>query len=192
MPDCRHTDTHGRLVRAAVAGDERAWDALYRRFTPAVRGVARGYRLSPADVDDVVQNTWLAAATRIDRLREPEAIGAWLITTARREALQTLQRGGRELASEEVEAVAASGAAPAESPLLDGERRDALHAAVKRLPRGQRAVLGELLRTPGASYAEVARRLRRPLGSIGPTRDRGITRLRRDRALAAWVAEASA
>jgi RNA polymerase sigma factor (sigma-70 family) len=187
MPGCRQHETHRRLVRAAVAGDERAWDALYRRFTPAVRGVACGYRLSPADVEDVVQNTWLAAATKIDRLREPEAVGAWLITTARREALNTLQRGGRELASEEVEAVAAREAAPVESPLLDGERRDALHAAVQRLPRGQRAVLGELLRTPGASYVEVALRLRRPIGSIGPTRNRGITRLRRDRVLGAVV-----
>jgi RNA polymerase sigma factor (sigma-70 family) len=187
MPGCRHPETHRRLVRAAVAGDERAWDALYKRFTPAVRGVACGYRLSPADVEDVVQNTWLAAATKIDRLREPEAVGAWLITTARREALNTLQRGGRELASEEVEAVAAREAAPVESPLLDGERRDALLAAVQRLPRGQRAVLGELLRTPGASYVEVARRLRRPIGSIGPTRNRGITRLRRDRVLGAVV-----
>src|SRR3954466_9851599 len=36
------------LARAAVAGDQRAWDALVRRLDPLVRGVVRAYRLNAA------------------------------------------------------------------------------------------------------------------------------------------------
>src|SRR5215472_5487151 len=70
------------IVRAAAQGDERAWEALHARFTPVLRAAARVLRLSPADVDDVVQQTWLAAVTHIHTLRQPEAIGAWLLVTA--------------------------------------------------------------------------------------------------------------
>jgi DNA-directed RNA polymerase specialized sigma24 family protein len=37
-----------------------------------------------------------------------------------------------------------------------------------------------LLLDSGPSYAEIADKLRIPVGSIGPTRDRALARLRRD------------
>jgi hypothetical protein len=63
------------LVSAAYDGDAGAWEALVARFTPTIRGVVGGYRLNPADVDDVVQATWAAALAHIGRIRQPEAIG---------------------------------------------------------------------------------------------------------------------
>src|SRR4051812_23880031 len=84
------------VVRGAAAGQSSAWEALARQFTPALRSVARGFRLSPHDVDDIVQATWLAALENIAQLRQPQALGAWLIVTARREAVRSLQRAVRE------------------------------------------------------------------------------------------------
>lgn len=43
------------LVQAARSRDPQAWESLVTRFSPTLRAVARDYRLSAADVDDVVQ-----------------------------------------------------------------------------------------------------------------------------------------
>ena len=185
-------DTLSSLVRAAAARDERAWEALYARFTPTIRSAARGFRLCPADVDDVVQQTWLAALRRIHALEKPEAIGAWLIVTARRQALRTLQHGTREFVTDELPEHAVPKAAPPESELIVEERRVAVRAAVGRLDGRKQLVLDALLRTPDASYLDLSERLRMPVGSIGPTRERALDRLRSDPSLGAAVAGAVA
>jgi Sigma-70 region 2 len=59
------------IVAAAQAGDDAAWTALVRRLEPPLRRVARGYRLTPAQVEDVLQTTWTRAFVGIQRLREP-------------------------------------------------------------------------------------------------------------------------
>jgi len=59
----------GRLVRASADGDEAAWNALVRRFTPLVMAVIRSYRLAPADAEDVCQTVWLRLVENLDGLR---------------------------------------------------------------------------------------------------------------------------
>jgi len=41
-----------------------------------------------------VQNTWLRLVGHLDRINEPEHLAGWLATTARRECLHVLRRGG--------------------------------------------------------------------------------------------------
>src|SRR4051794_3498545 len=86
------------LVHAAAGGDEAAWNALVDRFSGLVWAVARAHRLGAADAADVSQTTWLRLVENLTRLRDPEAVGAWLASTARREALRVLRRGSREAA----------------------------------------------------------------------------------------------
>jgi RNA polymerase sigma factor (sigma-70 family) len=176
------------LVRAAAARDDRAWQELYSRFTPTLRAAARGFRLCPADVDDVVQQTWLAALRHIHTIEKPEAICSWLLVTARREALRTMQRRVREVITDELPEYAVPQAAPPESELIRDERRRAVHTAVRRLRGRKQLVLDALLQTPDASYVDLAQRLQMPIGSVGPTRERGLERLRSDRDLVATVA----
>jgi RNA polymerase sigma factor (sigma-70 family) len=173
------------IVRSARAGDRRAWERLYARFTPMLRRIAGSYRLAPADAEDAVQTTWLRLVDNIARVREPAAVGAWLAITARREALRTLQRGVRELPSAEPQPLDEAGDESSEDVASQRERRFALHAAVRRLPGRQRDLLSEMLRRPCASYDEIAGALTMPVGSIGPTRERALSRLRDDAALAA-------
>jgi RNA polymerase sigma factor (sigma-70 family) len=172
-----------RLATAAAAGDERAWAALVQRLDPLVRGVLRGYRLSAADAEDVVQTTWLHAFRHLPKLREPAAFPKWLTVTARREALRALQRGGRELLLEEPRPVREEAPVTIEQQVIDRECKDAIAAAVARLPQRQRSLLGAILRKPGVSYDELSVELSMPMGSIGPTRERALRRLRDDSAL---------
>jgi RNA polymerase sigma factor (sigma-70 family) len=168
------------LVRAAAAGDARAWECLVDRFTPALRAAARGFRLAPRDVEDVVQATWLAGVRHIRRLQKPEAIGAWLVVTARRESLRILQQRTRQVITDDPPLAAAADDASPERIVLDGERRQTVRAAVQRLPDHQRLLVDLLITTPYTSYADLSSMLEMPVGSIGPTRERAFGRLRRD------------
>jgi RNA polymerase sigma factor (sigma-70 family) len=172
------------LAQDAAAGDERAWRDLVARFEPLLRGIVKGYRLDPADVEDVVQVTWLRAFRNLDRLNEPAAVGGWLAVTARREALRALQRGVREIPAEEPHTLEEPDAVTPETAAMERERRRALRAAVRRLPGRQRQLLATMLTRPGVSYGELSSELDMPLGSIGPTRERALGTLRNDRMLA--------
>jgi RNA polymerase sigma factor (sigma-70 family) len=176
------------LARGAAAGDESAWNELVRRLDGVLRGVARRYRLAGADVDDVVQTTWLRAVDHVGRLHDPGAIAGWLVVTARREAMRTLQRGVREVLTDDTAAIDDPDPASPEVLAIARERRAALHGAVDRLSGRQRVLLSSMLATPAPSYEQIAERLAMPVGSIGPTRDRALARLRDDPDLARAVA----
>jgi len=57
----------GEYVTAAHASDEDAVRELIRRLNPRPFRIARGIVDSDADAEDVVQETYLAAFTRLDR-----------------------------------------------------------------------------------------------------------------------------
>src|SRR5918997_905260 len=66
------------LTREAAAGGEDAWRALVALLDPMLHAIARGYRLSEADADDVVQITWGRALLHLGRLDDPGAVAGWL------------------------------------------------------------------------------------------------------------------
>jgi RNA polymerase sigma factor (sigma-70 family) len=166
------------LVRAARAGDDRAWERLYDRFSPMLRGIARSYRLSPSDVDDVLQNSWLRLFDHIDRIREPTAVAGWLATTTRRECLRLLQLPMRESPTADPDAGASDSSDP-ERELLAAERRVILGRALATLPERHRKLMTMLVAQPDTDYEQLSAALAMPVGSIGPIRGRSLARLRR-------------
>lgn len=84
------------LIRRSVDGDETAFAALYRAHARYVAGVA--YRLlgHPAEVDDVVQDTFVAALRGLAQLQEPAALRRWLIIVATRQVQQRLAQRARK------------------------------------------------------------------------------------------------
>src|ERR1044072_6320451 len=97
----RRDDELVTLVDAARAGDTAAWDRLVRRFEGPIRGIARSHRLAPADVDEVVQSTWIALLEHFESIREPAALGGWLATVTRRNSLRRLQAHVNEQLTDE-------------------------------------------------------------------------------------------
>src|SRR4051794_25862922 len=177
-----------RLVVAAARGSAPAWAALVERFTGRLRAVVGGRRVEAHEAEDVVQTPWLRLVEEIDRVREPRAVGAWLETTARRESLRTRAAGRRERVVEDQVLEPQAGEPLDSDRLVAAERRAALCAALGDLRPLQRALLVMLVADAGPSYAEISRTLGVPIGSIGPTRQRGLERLRRNRELLEAVA----
>lgn len=170
------------LLRSARAGDDRAWDHLHDRFAPMLRRIARSYRLSPIDVEDVVQNSWLALINNIDRLREPAAVAGWLATTTRRECLRLLQRPMRECLVADIDDSDGRGDstfADPERAVMAAEQRVALGNALATLPDRHRKLMTMLVAEPNMDYQGLSTALAMPVGSIGPIRARSLARLKR-------------
>ncbi|MFG1955679.1 RNA polymerase sigma factor [Micromonospora sp. NPDC048830] len=183
------------LVSAAAGGDESAWGELVRRYTPLVYSVIRSYDLSRADAADVNQTVWLRLVEHLARVRDPEALAAWLATTARRECYRLSRLGRRTQPFDPYDDAldayhgfsrAADSAAPDEE-LLRAERRQALREGFAQLPPRCQALLALLTADPAPSYREIAERLGVPVGSIGPTQARCLRRLRDCPALAPYL-----
>ncbi len=188
-PSPAHAPELERLVELARAGDTRAIEALVRRYAGLVGAVTRGFRLSPADAEDVAQTTWLRLVERLGQLREPGALPGWVSTTARRESLRILQGATREVLAGEVPEPQGDHASP-ETSVTTYERRQVVARALSALPDRDRRLLRLLFAEPAMSYEAISASMAMPIGSIGPTRARCLARLRRDPQLAGLAADA--
>ena len=169
----RHRRDLESLVRAIRANDNDAWVELIGRFERMLRTIARSYRLNLSDTDDVLQMVWLELPQQVHHLRDPHAIGSWLVTTTRRVALKALQSHVREHLTDDPELLDSIDPGQLDAELLVAERRDVLQRALGTLPRDQRRLM-VLLATEPADYREISARLDMPMGSIGPLRARSI------------------
>ncbi len=80
-------------MRRAVAGEERAFRALYQRWRPRAARLAKAFAdLDLDDVDDVVQDAFARAFGRLGALHDPARFGHWLLAIARNGALTRLAR----------------------------------------------------------------------------------------------------
>jgi RNA polymerase sigma-70 factor (ECF subfamily) len=83
--DAGHASEDARLVDEARDGAAGAYGRLYPRYARVVHGLLLA-RVPHADVDDLVQDVFLAAWRRLESLRDPAAIGGWLAMIARNRA----------------------------------------------------------------------------------------------------------
>jgi RNA polymerase sigma factor (sigma-70 family) len=171
--------SNAELVDGALAGDRDAWNELVRRYDGPLHQVARSFRLDQASADDAVQTAWLRLVERLDTLHDPQGVGAWLTTTLRRHIVSTFRSRGREprLVGLDGQDLPSAGHLP-EDLVADRDRDARTRAAMHRLPARSAALLTLLMASPERSYGEVSTALGMPLGSIGPTRARGLRQLR--------------
>jgi RNA polymerase sigma factor (sigma-70 family) len=168
----------GEVCLRAAGGDQRAWALLVRGSTGLVLAVARRYRLDDADAWDVSQATWLALTRQLPALRDPSGLQAWLVTTARRQAVRVVVRRRLDLCHHPGEAEWPVERSP-ESLLMSSECRRAFWLALDDLPKRHRQLLWLLVTRPDLTHAELAAELRIAPGSVGPLRARCFERMRR-------------
>ena len=172
-------DTVQNLVARAANDDQDAWSDLVDRFAGLVWSVARGVGLGEADAADVSQTTWMRLAEHLDQLHDGSSVGAWLATTARREAIRVSRLGTRQVPVDPWEWLDQPDEKfeDPELAVLAAERTVTVQMAVAILPERCRRLLEALASDPPATYGEVSAALQLPMGSIGPTRSRCLERL---------------
>lgn len=70
------------LVAAAVGGDRAAFRAIYLRHARYVAGAIGRWLGDDAELDDIVQDTFVRASQRLASLRSPGHVRPWLVTIA--------------------------------------------------------------------------------------------------------------
>src|SRR4030095_9853608 len=126
-----------RMLAEAVfeRGDEAAFRELYRRHTPALYQLAlRMLGGAEADAQDVIQETWIRAVTKLAGFRWESSFRTWLIGIGLNMTREVLRRRGRRPTIELDEVHE-----PVARPSRDGDRVD-LERAIANLPGGRRAV----------------------------------------------------
>lgn len=155
------------LVARVRAGDPVAFELIMRRYNRLLYRLARGVVRREAEAEEVVQETYLRAFTKLGDFRGPHGFSAWLCRIAVNEALGRQRRSGRVLsfadylsdregraAPEDLETM------PAEQPdperlASSGELRRLLEGAIDALPDDFRTVF-VLRAVEGLSVAETA------------------------------------
>jgi RNA polymerase sigma factor (sigma-70 family) len=168
----------GLLLRRVIEGDQRAWDELVGRFGGLVWSIARGYRLG-ALTDDVVQTVWLRLAENCDRIRDPERLAAWLASTTRNEALRVSKKQARTVSIGEVPERTDNTASSLEDLVTDDDTLGRVLEAFAKLSAADQEFLRLFCTVPPLDYATIAEMIGRPIGSIGPSRERALAKLRK-------------
>lgn len=157
------------------AGDAARLADLVTLLTPPLWAVARSSGLNPAQAEDVIQSSWLALVRSWSSITEPQAVFAWLLTTTRREAWR-VARVPPEV--ELPETAVARGPTPEDVAESDDLNRR-LWTHVRALSPRCQALLRVIAYSTRPDYATISAALGMPVGSIGPTRGRCLSTLRR-------------
>ena len=164
----RHLAEDAELVQAALHGDRLGLGVLLERHRPRLKAAALAILGDPAGAQDAVHETFLAALLHLGQVRDPLAVGGWLMATLRTRCLMELRRRSRADVGLAAGAAAdAEAEAPAAERRIEGSAlRDWLWTALGKLGEGPR--LAVLLRHFGSyrSYGEIAAILGVPVGTV--------------------------
>lgn len=160
-------------------GDTQALDDLVRSLTPVLWHVVRAHGLDTERAQDVVQTTWLTFVRRQEAIVEPQAVAAWLTTTARREAWRVAKSANRQLAvADDVLESELPAQRSAESDAVIDDERNRLWGCVRLLSERCQRLIRIVAFDDRPDYRGLAEDMQMPVGSIGPTRGRCLAKLK--------------
>jgi len=182
-------DDDTALVERCRRGDATAWAALVRRYQRLVYAVVTRAGFDEHGAADVFQTVFARLVDHLPRLAQPDRLQAWIVTTAKREALRARELRQRTVSmtrdegddSPGLEDTLADDAPLAEDALSELQQLHRLRLGLDRLDERCRELLLLVFRDEDEKlpYDEVARRMNMPTGSLGPTRARCLDKLRR-------------
>ncbi len=173
------------LIDAVGRGDEHAFLTLYDRYAGRVYALTTHILADPMLAEEATQDTFtkLWARARLYR-SERGSFLVWLLTIARRTALDRLRlEGRRPMLSDGRDPDAVWHDLPDKTHDPEEARWRGLHFAVRALPELQQQVI-ELAYYQGLSQSEIAAELGWPLGTVKTRMRAALQALRR-----AWLEE---
>lgn len=147
------TEASDRDLVAALlnGGEEQAFRELYQRYTPRLYRIVMGILDGQEqEAEDVVQETWLRAASALKTFRWGSSLSTWLAAIAINRAREVIRGSKKWQGAVAVDEIPAARVSIAER--IDLER------AVARLPEGYRSIY-EMFDVQGYSHEEIAQRL---------------------------------
>ncbi|HUI71935.1 MAG TPA: sigma-70 family RNA polymerase sigma factor, partial [Spirochaetia bacterium] len=174
------TRTDEELARCLTEGQPDALTPLYARYAPLVFHIA-AQSLDPSAAEDIVQEVFLALwrkADTYDPQRGP--FRPWLLQIAHFQVLNELRRRSRrprhDPDTSDLDDFADASDGPVETA-WQSFRKEAVQAAVEKLPDAQRQALS-LAFFEDLTHDQVAETLRLPLGTVKTRIRSGMRKLR--------------
>jgi RNA polymerase sigma factor (sigma-70 family) len=169
------------IAELATENNEEAWEQLISRFQPLIDSITRRHRLAPTDAHDVSQYVWMQLLCHVNTLREPRALPGWIATTTKHRCYEVL-RGHKRLVTADPLVLSTTNSpshCAIDDELLRAEQRNVVRQGLAELREDQQQLLLMLVADPPVPYCEISQRMQLPIGSIGPTRARLLSKLRK-------------
>jgi RNA polymerase sigma factor (sigma-70 family) len=159
------------LLQQARQGSDQAFSRLVGEHQQAVRAFARRLAANPADADDLAQEAFVIAWSRLDRLKPEASFRTFVCGIVYRKALND-RRGAQRTATRDTEW---HGLQP-QSTQSTVDTRLSVQAALLQLPIDVRAAVS-LCVAADYSHSEAADILGLPLGTVKSHIQKGRDRL---------------
>jgi RNA polymerase sigma-70 factor (ECF subfamily) len=125
------------LVRKTICGDASAFSLLYDRYARIIRAVCFDMTRDLHTAQELAQEVFLRAFSRLPALRQPERFGSWVVSISKhvcREWRRSRRRDRHQFTDRPPE--------PGDSPVDDREESLArLRLMIARLPENERLAL---------------------------------------------------
>ena len=172
-------DEDARLMLRFQAGDRRAFEELFHRFTPPLLGFLARMVADRGRAEELAQEVFVRVYNARERYEPRARFSTWIFGIAHRLALNELSRAyrGRERPLEGGAEREVADPAPGTDEHLDAVRLgERLERALARLPERQRAALA-LRSERGMGYEEIAETLGTSVSSVKSLLHRARERL---------------
>ncbi len=170
------------LVDRCLSGSEQAWDELVNIITPSIFGVCRSMNLARDESIEVFGQVCYLLLQNLKKLKSAERLLSFTSVTARREALRMKNRDRtlKRILNTQLLRTASGERRNPEEILEAEQRRDTLIAAVLSLSEKESKLMWSLFFDESSpKYQDISQRLGIPESSIGPTRARCLSKLRK-------------
>jgi RNA polymerase sigma-70 factor (ECF subfamily) len=166
-------------ARASTVEDEVL--SLFDQLQPRLLRYALSFGLPREDGEDVIQETFMALFSHLQKDRSRENLPGWLFRVTHNLALKQRKKSRREIpvidSSLELDVEFSDSALSQEQQMLHGERHLRLLSGVRALPEKDQRCLR--LRAEGLRYRQIATVLGISLGSVSLSITRSLARLER-------------
>jgi RNA polymerase sigma-70 factor (ECF subfamily) len=178
------TFDYEQALRACAQGDRLALQALYRRESRYLLGVALRIVRQRQQAEDVVHDAFINIWSQAGKFDATRGSGrGWIYSVVRHLALNAVRNGAREVSVDEetAEALETRQAMEAHSPTADAFALNAdlgrLNDCLARLePARRNCILYAYV--DGCTHGEIAERTQTPLGTVKAWIKRGMSSLR--------------
>jgi len=175
--------TNTRLVQECLRGSEQAWNLLVDRYKNLIYSIPIRYGLPPQDAADIFQAVCLDLFNELGRVRDAEAIQAWIIRVTTNKCYHWKRHmatvGNGDLDDSGLDGLCGDAPMPADT-IAELEREQLVRDSIEMLPPRCRQMISLLFfEHPPQPYNEVAEKLGLARGSIGFIRGRCLKRLKR-------------
>ncbi|HCO97081.1 MAG TPA: RNA polymerase subunit sigma-70 [Phycisphaerales bacterium] len=127
-----------KIVHRCQEGERTAFEELFEMYQPRLKYYVRRLDTGSANIDDTLQDIWLAVFKKIHKLKDAQVFAVWLYRIARNKVYDGFRNKDRFVRLPEEDEIPVSGS---DEPIFDANDTEKLHTALNKLKPYHKEVL---------------------------------------------------